>query len=130
MADKKNPSFDSIQCQIWFQSDPNDEATKTTVEVSNVTRQEYMWLRAWGYQHDGSLHPWLLTCPVGRQKDMHPHAVSLVEDVCRQANNSLKVSLSFLTCSTCTVPNWGVQRVLSRLVKSKVSRIKQCERVW
>lgn len=74
-------------CQIWFD--------RITVPIISQATYIYGWYSKWGNYNDGILQPYIITCKIprikGLPKNLYPASVSLVENRCNKATNSLKI---------------------------------------
>lgn len=84
MIDRKEMA-DQMFCQIWY-----DQMSASFIVP--VDSYKYIWLSGWGNAVDGEYQPYLISCrlPVEMRNSV-PAAVSLVENKCDQATNSLRV---------------------------------------
>lgn len=77
------PKF-KLSCQMWFD-------TKTAAKVSDVTTFNMIWNQNYIRVKDGEFVGFLITCPLPENVTKVPLVVSLVNDPCDRATNSLKV---------------------------------------
>lgn len=72
-------------CQLWFDS------IKEPVFIHTL-EYKYIWYRKWGNYKQGIYQPYLIACQIPRKyHKLVPSSVSLVEKVCDQATNNLRV---------------------------------------
>ena len=75
----------NIYCQLWF----DDELEPV---VSGDVKYKYLWDPGWGNYKDGILQPYLITFKIPASHTAKiPKMVSLVENPCQHASNSLRV---------------------------------------
>jgi hypothetical protein len=84
MIDRLEPTVRTF-CQIWF------KGAQAPV-ISKVLEYKYIWYKKWGNYKPGILQPYLLACQLPKShRRLTPVAVSIVENFCDNATNSLKV---------------------------------------
>lgn len=81
MFDGSEPSANK-SCQLW-----NEDAFPTIVPVTEI---QLIWRKEWSF-NNGLYNPYLISCNVPPSFSI-PKVVSLVEDTCDRATNSLKVN--------------------------------------